>query len=290
MIIDGKKLARGVLREAARNIKKLKKKKIVPQLAVILVGNDPSSLSYIKQKIKAAKQVKAQVTLHHFKKTPLYQKLAEKIRDLDQDSKVHGIIVQRPLPSTLSARDLNKRISIEKDIDGFLPKSLHTPPLGIAIFKILNEMYFRALKKKKKPAQDISKNLVNYLRKQSIVLIGRGDTGGKPIAETLQKHGIDFVILHSMMENREEYIKDADIIISAVGKAKAVPLEIVKPSAWLIGVGVHRGKKGIVGDYDEKDIAKRVRFYTPTPGGVGPVNVACLILNLVTAAKKMKAK
>lgn len=287
MKIDGKKLASQVLKTVKKDVKRLKRKKVIPHLAVILIGNDPASVSFIKQKVKAGKSIAVKVTVHQFKKAPLYQKIAEFIRGLNQDPLVHGIIIQRPLPSTLSPHALTHLISPTKDVDGFLPKSIHTPPLGMAVFKIFHHVYYAKIKKAKGPVSEFSKLLVNYLKRKNIVLLGRGETGGKPIAATLQKFNIDFVMLHSQIENREDYIKDADILVSAVGRSQIIPADLVKPTAWLIGVGVHKEKKLLKGDYDEVALQKKGVFYTPTPGGVGPVNVAYLIYNTVAAAKKI---
>ncbi|HCM37264.1 MAG: Bifunctional protein FolD [Candidatus Gottesmanbacteria bacterium GW2011_GWB1_43_11] len=285
MIIDGKLLAREILSSLKSEVDQLKRRHYLPHLAVVLVGNDPASLSYVRQKRIAAEAIGAKLSLHHFKRTPDYQKIAEFILHLSKDHGIHGIILQRPLPPSLSAQVLTRRVSLIKDIDGFLPKTPFTPPLGLAIFKILNHIYFQQILGREMPEDDFSKTLLSWLKQQKIVLIGRGETGGKPIADTLTQHHLNLIILNSQSENQDEYLKSGDIIISAVGKHQIIGTKNTRPGAILIGVGIHSEKGKLRGDYDEKEIATVARFYTPIPGGVGPVNVACLMHNLVTATK-----
>jgi methylenetetrahydrofolate dehydrogenase (NADP+)/methenyltetrahydrofolate cyclohydrolase len=237
MLLDGQKLAHEILRDLKNEVKALKKKKRTPQLAVVLIGSDAASLSFVRQKQKAAAEIGAMVSIHQFKKIPLYQKLAEFIKELNADSGVHGIIIQRPLPPSLSAESLTKMISRQKDVDGFLTKSEHLPPIGIAIFKVFNEIYYKQLYHKAKPVSDFTKPLLSWLKNKNIVIIGRGETGGKPIAETLQKQRLNFIMLNSNTDSREEYLKQADIIISAVGKSGIVNAHDIKPGAIIIGVG-----------------------------------------------------
>ncbi len=289
MKIDGRKIAADILKSLKTDVGKLKRKRIQPHLVAVLVGSDSGSLSYVSQKSKAARIIGAKVTIHRFDKIPLYQSIAEFISGLNQDPKVHGVIIQRPLPPSLSAGALNKIVSVNKDVDGFLDKSPFEPPIGVAVFKLLGHIYYRQLKKTSMPRDDFSKSLVNWLKNKQIVLLGHGETGGQPVSQTLNTCNIPFIVLNSTVENKDEYLKDADIVISAVGKPNMIKAEMIKPGCILLGIGVHRGDKtGIVGDYDEKAVDPVAGFYTSTPGGMGPVNVACLLQNLITAAKMQK--
>ncbi|RJR15211.1 bifunctional 5,10-methylenetetrahydrofolate dehydrogenase/5,10-methenyltetrahydrofolate cyclohydrolase [Candidatus Microgenomates bacterium] len=283
MKVDGKKLAAQVLKDVAKDVKRLKKKKIAPQLAVVLIGSNPASQSYVKQKIKAGAQCGIKVSLHHYKKTPSYQKIAEFIKQLKEDKNIHGIIIQRPVPTSLSAQSLCKLVGTIKDVDGFLPKSIHTPPLGLAVIKVCHHIYFELVRKIHAPKLLTPKPLLTTLKAKNIVLIGRGETGGQPIAETLRSLRLHFVMLHSQ-SMMESYLHDADIIISAVGKSDVLNPALLKPDVWLLGIGVHREKDQLTGDYNEAEIVKKCAFYTPTPGGMGPINVAYLMHNVVTAA------
>ena len=287
MKIDGKKLAAHVLKDVAKDVKLLKKKKISPQLAVVLIGTNPASQSYVKQKIKAGAQCGIKVSVHHYKKTPSYQKIAEFIKQLKEDKNIHGIIIQRPVPTSLSAQSLTKLVGIVKDVDGFLPKSIHIPPLGLAVLKVCHYIYFEQVRKIHAPRLLTPKPLITTLKAINIVLIGRGETGGQPIAETLRSQRLHFVMLHSQSV-MDSYIREADVIISAVGKSNIIKPDLLKPTVWLLGVGVHKEKEQLVGDYNEAEIAKKSGFYTPTPGGMGPINVAYLMHNVVTAAKNIR--
>lgn len=290
MKIDGRELAQEILKKLRDDVRKLKRKKITPHIAVILVGSDPASLSFIAQKAKAAAYIGAKLTLHHFKKTPLYQSLAQFILELSENPTVHGIIIQRPLPSSLSAGVLTNRINIHKDIDGFLSKSTYDSPIGLAILMLIQHVFFRKTRKKKKVSHVLSKTVLNFLKRQNTVIVGRGETGGKPIAETFQKYHIPFMQIHSGVDNPEDYLKVADIIISAVGKSKTITSTMLTDNVILLGVGVTKENGKLVGDYSEHTIDGPNRYYTPMPGGTGPVNVACLMINLIEATKILSKK
>ncbi len=284
MKIDGRLLSAEILGKLKKEIKSLKFS-VPPHLAVIWVGSDSSSLSFIRQKQLAAKQIGAKISLIHFRKTPEYTKIARILLQIATDKSIHGMIIQRPFPPTLSADTLNVRIPIFKDVDGFLPKSAFDPPVGMAVFKILSEVYYRHLTHIQKPIDDYPKSLISYLKNKKIVQIGRGETAGKPIAQILNTMKLNFIILNSQSQNRDEYLNQADIVISAVGKSQIITPDQVKPNCILIGVGIHKEKGKLTGDFDENEFKDQVLFYTPTPGGVGPVNVACLMQNLVSACK-----
>lgn len=221
-----------------------------PTLAVIQVGNDEASTTYINQKKKAAERIGAHLIHKQYPNNVTAQELKRTIERFNNDSSVHGLILQRPV----SHVSLYKYIDRKKDVDGFLPNSLYTPPVAAAVLTILKEIH-------EKP--------------RNCVVVGRGETAGKPIADVLRKNGWKVTVVHSQTENPSEVIKKAHIVISCVGKAKVITKNMVHKDTILIGVGR--------GDYDEDEIKDTVAYYTPTPGGVGPVNVACLMQNLVKA-------
>lgn len=242
MKIDGKAIADKILDDLAREVKK---NGIVPTLAVILVGDNPASMAYIKQKQKAADRIGAKVILSN--------KLSD-VKKFSDDPSVHGIIIQRPLPN-----DKIPEVILTKDVDGFEKKSPFTVPVAMAVETILN-------------------TTGTDWNNQKIVVIGRGETAGKPIAAYFKQS----TVVHSQTPNPEKILKTADIIISCVGKERVVTT--IKPGAILIGVGIWRDNEGkLRGDYDEEEIKDIASHYTPTPGGVGPVNVACLMQNLIKA-------
>ncbi|KKR50346.1 MAG: Bifunctional protein FolD [Microgenomates group bacterium GW2011_GWC1_41_8] len=271
--VDGKQLAREILETLKPRISVLKKKKIIPTLAVIQVGNDTGSESYIRMKRKAAKKIGAAVIVKHFPNSVFFQEMAEAIHRFNANGDVHGIIIQRPLPPMLQTDAFNTAVDFRKDIDGFRAKSTFRPPIALAIFHILRTVYQL-------------QNVTTHLKSKHIVILGRGETAGKPIAEMFTDKKIAFLQCHSQTTNMHEFTQEADIIISCVGKQRVVIKDMIKEGAVLIGVGIERDQKGkLHGDYDEEEIQEKASFYTPTPGGIGPINVAYLMSNLVTAAE-----
>lgn len=249
MKIDGRAIADKILANLPRT-------RVTPILAVIQVGNDKESTIYINQKKKAASRIGATIIHKQYPLNVSENKLKVAIQTFNRDQSIHGIILQQPLPPHLNATFIYQFMKVEKDVDGFEPNSPYTPPVAAAVMTILNAIG-------QKPG--------------SCVVIGRGETAGSPIAETLGKNGWNVSVVHSQTENPEEIIKKAHVVISCVGKGKVVTADMVHKNTILIGVGR--------GDYDEEEIKDIVAYYTPTPGGVGPVNVACLMQNLIKACK-----
>ena len=250
MIIDGKAIAENILTQLSETIKTMG---VTPTLAVIQIGDNPASLAYIRQKQKAAEKIGAKIIV------------SNTLSDVDRfnaDPHIHGLIIQRPVPEPVGEYHVKR----EKDVDGFEKNSPFDVPVAHAIGEILTHIQ-----------TDFSKKFV---------VIGRGETAGAPIAHYLNKQHCATSVVHSQTPNPEEIIKQADVIISCVGKERVVTKDTIKPGAILISVGIWRNDaRKLHGDYDESDISDIASYYTPTPGGVGPVNVACLMQNLVKACK-----
>lgn len=276
MIIDGKALADTLLSKLTTDVIKLKSQGITPTFAVILIGDNPSSLSYIKQKQKAAQRIGARVLFEHHSQFDNSQ-FAILINKYNSDPNVHGLIIQRPVPKELGdVTELLSSVDPQKDVDGLIPSSSYTVPVANAVMMMLNHLSDLA-------SQGLS--LQGWIKNQTIFVIGRGETAGKPIAELFQKKGCKVNIMHSHTRQPEGILKAADIIISCVGKPNIITKDMIKPGVVLISVGIWRDDSGkLHGDYEEDDIKDIASFYTPTPGGVGPVNVACLMHNLVKAS------
>lgn len=276
MRIDGKAIAEKILTDLTSQVAALKQKGVVPTLAVIQVGDDPGSSAYIKQKKKAAETIGAVVVHSHQPAAIRFQQLQALITKYNNDLAIHGLIVQRPLPGTLhDAGATLANIALTKDVDGFVPGSPFKAPVAMAVITVLEEAKkvtgSRPVKKQGKTPSEI-------------VVIGRGETAGKPIAQALIKQGCKVTVIHSHTAQPDHVIRSADIVISCVGKPRVVTKNNLKPGAILIGIGIWRDDEGkLHGDYEEDDIKDIVAAYTPTPGGVGPVNVACLMQNLVEA-------
>ncbi len=286
MKIDGRQIAGEILTSLRIRVNQLKKARgITPRLAVVLVGNNPASLIYIRQKQKAAEKIGVQFSLHHFDQTPTPEKITLYIKKLAAEPGVHGLITQRPIPAPLSTDDLTRLVPPTKDVDGFLANSPFDPPVALAVIKILRSI-FTQLKKEKPQSSlnDFTADFLSRLRTKRIVIIGRGETAGKPIAQLFVKHSLPFEVIHTRTVNRVELLQKADIIVSSVGKPNVVQTFELNKGVIMVSIGLHNQNGKLIGDYDESKINTIASFYTPTPGGTGPVNVASLMQNVVTAA------
>jgi len=327
MSIDGKHIADDLLHELTKQTAFLKSKGVTPTMGVILVGDDPGSASYVRQKEKAAERIGAQLRVMNYESRVTRKTIQQIINQWNDDPSIHGIIIQRPLPRELQDPTFLNSIIPEKDIDGFVPDTKFSVPVALAVGKILENIYnhischpersegsptnsshvflipqggisIPGMKGVPIPgmmhASDQTNNtahLNQWIQQQRIVVIGRGETAGKPIADHLRKRGCNVSVIHSRTteEEKQNMIKDADIIISCVGKERVITSEGIKKGVILISVGIWRDNEGkLHGDYEEEEIKYIASFYTPTPGGVGPVNVACLMANLCIASTKSR--
>lgn len=280
MRLNGRDIADKLYEELKQRIKNLKKKNIIPHLVVILVGENPASIAYVTQKQKKGEEIGAKVTVLSYPTTVTTDELLEKVNLLNSDPFVNGILIQRPLPEHIAVEKLVLATDPQKDIDGFHPDSPYILPLPLAVVKILEEIYSQN-KQKGKP------EFIHWLQSQNIILIGKGPTGGGPIISYFKKLNIIPQVIDSKTKEPKKVMKNADIIISAVGKENTVKEENLKKGVILISVGINRGTNNkLHGDYEEENIKDIASVYTPTPGGVGPVNVAMLWENLLTATEK----
>ncbi len=283
MVIDGRTIANHILEDLTIRVKSLEKKYgIQPHMAVVRVGDDPATTSYIDSKQKTAAKIGATVSVYNHPESISQEKLRDTLQFLQKNPSIHGIILQLPIPKHLDEKELLQEISPEKDVDGFVKDSKFIVPVASAILKILEFV------RDKESPQD---NLLSFLITKKIVVIGKGTTGGGPVIAILQKLGIQPIVIDSSTAKHEQLTMDADIIIPAVGKADIIRSDNIKKDVILIGIGMHRNDdQTFGGDYSEIDIAKKASWYTPNPGGVGPVNVAMLMQNLVIAAECPKLK
>lgn len=260
MRIDGKTIAEGILSDLTKQVKTLG---TTPTLAVILVGDNAESLAYIRQKQKATEKIGGRFIFEQLPAIALSKELSARVEMYNNDPSVHGLIVQRPFPAGLSAA-----VRPNKDIDGFMPGSPYEVPIARAIFTLLKDV---------------------DIKNKNIVIVGRGETAGKPIAEAFAKKQCATSLITRKTPHPKEIMESADVIISCVGKKEIVPAAALKQGVFLISVGIWREEDGTLhGDYEEKDIKDIASYYTPTPGGVGPLNIACLMQNLVKAAQNTR--
>lgn len=274
MKIDGKELQREILFDLAIEIAKLKEKGVRPHIAIVTLGPEASWEIYVRQKTILANYlgIEAEVINLYPQNT---EEVLTVIETLNNDPSVHGLIVQRPFPSSIDLDQVIAKIKSDKDIDGFREDSQYEVPAWLAVKHIIN--YIGQLLNES--------NLQNFLSNQSILVIGKGGTAGFPTIAGLKKLGFEPKVIDSTTTERSEKLKQADLIISSVGKSNMVTANELKKGVCLIGIGIHRENGKTVGDYDEEEIKDKASYYTPTPGGVGPVNLAYLFKNLVTATK-----
>lgn len=264
MKISGKEIANTIYTSLKQRIGELKKRNIIPCLAIILVGNDPASHAYVRQKKIKAEEIGAKTSIYSYPTSVSEKDLLKQLNDLNHLTSIHGIIVQQPLPSHINIEKITQAIDPKKDIDGFHIQSKFEPPIAAAVLEILKN---------------------TPLKSKKIVIAGKGETGGKLIINQIKKMGIEPTVIDSKTKNPKSITKNADIIISAVGKPQVIKPDMIKRGVILISIGLHKGFDGkLHGDYKEEEIKDIVSFYTPTPGGVGPVNVAMLMKNLLVAS------
>lgn len=295
MVIDGRKIASEIEDSLRLQISSLASNGIRPTLAVILIGSDPGSQKYVSRKIITGEKIGLRIIPYRFPPTISVSDLKKLTEKLNQDKTIHGIIIQRPLPLPLSPQELNLLVLPSKDVDGFHPKSRFNPPVALAVEAILKSVYSIH-----PPGVLAHPGGVNsWLKKKKILIIGRGETAGRPIAKYFDKNGIKYSVAHSQTTNLKELCLLNDILICCVGKGNIlrssegsrnnVPYivrhNMINSASIIIGVGLHPEDNKLKPDYNQEDIASKAAYYTPVPGGVGPVNVIMLMKNVIQAAK-----
>lgn len=291
MKIDGRLIATHIKNQLKLESEQLKNRGIVPHLAVILVGSDPASITYVDQKKKAAEEVGAKVTLYNLPTTTQLFEIKKLLFSLNTDQSVHGIIVQRPLYSLNITKDMADVLVVpSKDVDGFHPDSSFTPPIAQAVMKILQWIAQDVATNPMSPLkQNFAESFRTWIEKQRILIIGRGETAGAPIVATLAKSGIKVDVAHSTTKFMDALLRNSNIVISCVGKSNIVRHKDISSKTILIGVGLHTEKGRLSPDYEQDEVEPIAAYFTPVPGGIGPVNVACLFENLFKAASNSVA-
>ena len=288
MKIDGRQIATYLQKLLKKEVVKLGKKK-VPKLVIFLAKDEASQLSFVKIKEQLAKNIKVNFELVDFKNTPSFQKFVSAIKDRSASDETTGTIIQQPLPQELSTDSIYNYIPDVKEIEGVKKKSPFYPPIGLAVLTVIKFIYG-----KNKLSPDLFIDIKNdrlffkkLFKNKKVVLVGRGITGGRPIGKLLTEVKINYISINSQTPEPENYLKNADLIITAVGKKVLTP-EMLKPGVVLINVGMRKEKGNLKGDYDENEIKDIASVYTPTPGGVGPIDVLYLYKNLIDSAKLQK--
>ena len=272
-ILDGKKLASDSEKEILESVSVLKKKGIIPTLATILVGDDPASETYVRMKQETCKRVGMESLAINLPKETSTEELLLKIDELNNDKKIHGILLQHPVPNQINERECFERISIEKDVDGVTCMGFGRMSMGLSAYGSCT------------PA-GIMRILEFYdvdISGMNAVVVGRSPILGKPMAMMLLNKNATVTICHSRTKELEAHVRNADLVVGAVGVPKLIKKEWLKKGAVVIDAGYHPEK---CGDIDLDGIEEIASSYTPVPGGVGPMTINTLILNTMEAARK----
>ena len=270
-IINGKELAK----EVRLNLKeKVEKEKLTPKLAVILCGDNEASKVYVRNKSKACDEVGVEFEEFLLPNTTTQKELLDLIDRLNEDEKVDGILLQSPIPKGLNIEEAFERIKPEKDVDGFNPYNVGKLCIGEDGFIPCTPL-------------GIMKMFEKYnidLEGKKAAIVGRSNIVGKPMAQCLLSKNATVTICHSRTKDLKEELKDADVVIAAVGKREIIKADMIKEGAVVIDVGMNRNDEGkLCGDVDFEEVSKKASYITPVPGGVGPMTIAMLMNNVVKA-------
>ena len=273
-LLDGKALAAKMRAEIKE---KIEKADIVPGLAVVIVGEDPASKIYVRNKIKACADVGMRSFSYELPANVSQKELEDLLDTLAADDAIHGILLQLPLPKGLNAESAMARIPTEKDVDGFSAEHLGQ--------LVLNEQRFAACTPS--GVMMLLKEAGIELSGKNAVVLGRSDTVGKPMALLLLNESATITVCHSKTKDIAAICRAADIIVSAVGKVNFVTADMVKEGAVVVDVGINRDANGkLCGDVDFENVSKKASYITPVPGGVGPMTITMLLKNTCIAAWK----
>jgi methylenetetrahydrofolate dehydrogenase (NADP+)/methenyltetrahydrofolate cyclohydrolase len=276
-IIDGIALGATLRADVARRTLALKDRGITPGLAVVLVGDNPASQVYVRNKVKACSDAGLHSVLERYPATMTEAELLARIESLNTDATIHGILVQLPLPAHIDAHKVIEAISPTKDVDGFHVASAGALMVGQPGFwpctpygcmKMLESIGYK-------------------LRGKHAVVIGRSNIVGKPMALMLLQQNATVTICHSATANLKEMTLQADVIVAAVGKRNVLTADMVKPGAVVLDVGMNRNDEGkLCGDVDFEGVSRVASHITPVPGGVGPMTITMLLVNTLEAAER----
>lgn len=277
-IIDGKAVAKAVRAEWKLRADRLKAQGIYPGLAVIMVGDSPASQVYVRNKVNACRDAGIRSEVHEFPGDATEQAVISRIRSLNRNPGVHGILVQLPLPSALDNDRVLEAIAQEKDVDGFHLYNVGALTTGKTIFPPCTPYGVMRLLEH----ENIS------VWGQNAVVVGASNLVGKPMALMLMQKGATVTVCNSKTRDLSQFTTLADILIVAVGKPGIIKAPMVKEGAVVIDVGINRLPDGrLAGDVDYEPVARRASYITPVPGGVGPMTVTMLLVNTIEAAERV---
>jgi methylenetetrahydrofolate dehydrogenase (NADP+)/methenyltetrahydrofolate cyclohydrolase len=276
-LLMGKEVSKKIIQDLKQEVEKLKyERNIVPGLAVIMVGNDPASRIYVKKKEDACHELSINSKKFELSEETSQTEVLELIDKLNEDEKIHGILVQLPLPKHLNEKIIISKISPKKDVDAFHPINVGKIMIGNFEFAPCTPAGIMELIKESK---------VDVCGKECVV-VGRSNIVGKPLAMLLLRQNATVTICHSKTVNLKSVTKRADILVVAIGKPKFITFDMVKKGAIVIDVGINRNEDGkIIGDVNFDEVSCIASVITPVPGGVGPMTISLLMKNTIIAAK-----
>ncbi|AEA33685.1 bifunctional methylenetetrahydrofolate dehydrogenase/methenyltetrahydrofolate cyclohydrolase FolD [Hippea maritima] len=275
VLLDGKALSKKIKEEIKKEVKILKEKGVIPGLAVILVGDNPASQVYVNMKTKACEEVGIYSINHRMPAEITENELIDVIKMLNNNPMVHGILVQLPLPSHIREERIIEAIDYTKDVDGFHPYNIGRLARGNPLFSSCTPL-------------GIMKMFEEYaieLQGKDVVMVGAGNITGKPMTLMLLNANATVQVCHVYTQDLKEKTKQADVVISAVGKPSLITEDMVKEGAIVIDVGISRVNGKVVGDVDFENVSKKASYITPVPGGVGPMTIAMLLYNTLLSVK-----
>ncbi|HCY6292833.1 TPA: bifunctional methylenetetrahydrofolate dehydrogenase/methenyltetrahydrofolate cyclohydrolase FolD [Staphylococcus aureus] len=277
-ILDGKQIAKDYRQGLQNQVEALKEKGFTPKLSVILVGNDGASQSYVRSKKKAAEKIGMISEIVHLEETATEEEVLNELNRLNNDDSVSGILVQVPLPKQVSEQKILEAINPDKDVDGFHPINIGKLYIDEQTFVPCTPLGI----------MEILKHADIDLKGKNAVVIGRSHIVGQPVSKLLLQKNASVTILHSRSKDMASYLKDADVIVSAVGKPGLVTKDVVKEGAVIIDVGNTPDENGkLKGDVDYDAVKEIAGAITPVPGGVGPLTIT-MVLNNTLLAEKMR--
>ena len=278
-ILDGKNLAKQIRRELANEVAAFHKESgITPTLAAVLVGDDPASEVYVRNKRKDCEEVGIASVLEKLPAETTQEQLLTVIEQLNEDSQIHGILVQLPLPKQIDTEAILESVSVAKDVDAFHPENVGRLVQGRPVFLPCTPHGVVDLLKRN--------NIATAGR--HVVVVGRSDIVGKPLSIMLAQKGADATVTlcHSRTADLPAITQSADILVVAIGKPNFITADMVRPGATVIDVGINRVEAGLVGDVDYEPVSEVAGAITPVPGGVGPLTRVMLLVNTLTAARR----
>jgi methylenetetrahydrofolate dehydrogenase (NADP+)/methenyltetrahydrofolate cyclohydrolase len=282
-ILDGKQLAQQIRSELAEEVVEfIQNNGVVPCLAAVLVGDDPASEVYVRNKRKACEAVGIESQLHRLSADTSQEDLLRLVAKLNKDGEVHGILVQLPLPAQIEKNRVLLAVSPAKDVDAFHPENVGRLVQGRARFLPCTPHGVQQL---------LVRSGIETAGRH-VVILGRSEIVGRPLSIMLSQRGsgadATVTVCHSRSSDLADICRTADILVAAIGKPRFVKAEMVKPGATVIDVGINRADGGVVGDVDFENVVKVAGAITPVPGGVGPLTIAMLLRNTLSAAESLE--